>query len=236
MSNRVCALFSIVDYSKGQELAQLYNSAKTPISVSTHGLGCADSSMFEYLGFGENKKSIMISLMSSERANYIFDLAEEKMNISKPGKGIMFTVPLTSATSFLSDIVKKDDATQPKITKEKDFYMANEHQFELVITIITKGYFQDVKTAAISAGARGGTLIHALGMGGEEAQKFLGIAIQPEKEIILNVVKREDKNKVMNAIAEASGINTQGRGIIFSLPVDSVVGLNKAIQSEECEE
>ncbi|MBR2387533.1 MAG: P-II family nitrogen regulator [Clostridia bacterium] len=236
MSNRICALFSIVDYSKSEELAHVFNSAKAPISVSTHGFGCADSSMFEYLGFGENKKSIMISIISSERANYIFDLAEEKINISKPGKGIMFTVPLTSATSFLSGIVKKDDETQPKITKEKDFYMSSEHQYELVITIITRGYFQDVKTAAISAGARGGTLIHALGMGAEEAQKFLGIAIQPEKEIILNVVKREDKNKVMNAIAEASGINTQGRGIIFSLPVDCVVGLNKAAQTEENEE
>ena len=236
MSNRICALFSIVDYSKADDLIEIYNFAKAPISVSTHGFGCADTSMLEYLGFGENKKSIMISILSSERVNYIFDLAEEKMNISKPGKGIMFTVPLTSATSFLSGIVKKDDETQPKISKEKDFYMTNEHQYELVITIITKGYFQDVKNAAISAGARGGTLIHALGMGGEEAQKFLGIAIQPEKEIILNVVKREDKNKVMNAIAEASGINTQGRGIIFSLPVDCVVGLNKSTQAEETNE
>ena len=108
-----------------------------------------------------------------------------------------------------------------------------EHEYELIITIITRGYFQDVKTAALAAGARGGTLIHALGMGAEEAQKFLGIAIQPEKEIILNVVKREDKNKVMSAIAESSGINTQGRGIIFSLPVDCVMGLNKASEKTE---
>ena len=236
MSNRICAVFSIVDYSKAEEIAQIYSLAKTPLSVSTHGFGCADKSMLEYLGFGENKKSIMISIMSSERANYIFELVEEKMNISKPGKGIMFTVPLTSATAFLSGIVKKDDENQPKITKEKDYYMSNEIQYELIITIITRGYFEDVKAAAISAGARGGTLIHALGMGAEEAQKFLGIAIQPEKEIILNVVKREDKNKVMSAIAEAAGINTQGRGIIFSLPVDSVVGLNKAKQAEEAQE
>ena len=70
-------------------------------------------------------------------------------------------------------------------------------------------------------------------MGGDEAQKFLGIAIQPEKEIILNVVRREEKNGVMSAIAEAAGINTQGRGIIFSLPVDHAMGLAKAITPEE---
>lgn len=232
MSNRMCAVFSIVDYSKSDEMATVYNTAKAPITISTHGQGCADSSAFEYLGFGENKKSITISLMSSERANYLFELAEERMNISKPGKGIMFTVSLTSATAFLSGMLKNDDENQPKITKENEC-MSYEHEYELIITIITRGYFQDVKTAALAAGARGGTLIHALGMGAEEAQKFLGIAIQPEKEIILNVVKREDKKKVMTAIAEASGINTQGRGIIFSLPVDCVMGLNKASANDE---
>ena len=233
MSNRICAVFSIVDYSKSDEMANVYSIAKTPVSISTHGQGCADSSVFEYLGFGENKKSITISLMSAERANYLFELAEEKMSISKPGKGIMFTIPLTSATAVLSGILKKDDENQPKITKESETTRNGEHQYELIITIITKGYFQDVKAAATAAGARGGTLIHALGMGSVEAQKFLGIAIQPEKEIILNVVPREEKTKVMSAIAEAAGINTQGRGIIFSLPVDHAIGLSKAITTEE---
>ena len=175
----------------------------------------------------------LLSTITNERANYILSLVEEKMIISKPGKGIMFTIPMTSTTAFLSGLLKRDDENQPKIVKENEVYMSGEHQYELIITIITKGYFQDVKKAATEAGARGGTMIHALGMGGDEAQKFLGIAIQPEKEIILNVVRREEKNGVMSAIAEAAGINTQGRGIIFSLPVDHAMGLAKAIIPEE---
>ena len=233
MNSRMCVLFSIVDFAKSAELEEVYASAKAPISIATHGFGMADSSWREYLGLSENKKSIMISVMSNERANYILSLAEEKMNISKPGKGIMFTIPMTSTTAFLSGLLKRDDENQPKIVKENEVYMSGEHQYELIITIITKGYFQDVKKAATEAGARGGTMIHALGMGGDEAQKFLGIAIQPEKEIILNVVRREEKNGVMSAIAEAAGINTQGRGIIFSLPVDHAMGLAKAIIPEE---
>ncbi len=222
--NNACALFTIVDYSRGGDMLSLYEAAKIPITLSTHGHGCADSSIFEYLGFGENKKSITISLVSSERANYIFKLAEEKINISKPGKGIIFTVPLTSATAFLKGVLERDDQNQPKISKESEEFMS-EHKYELIITIITSGYSSAVKEAALSAGARGGTLIHALGLGGEEAKKFLGIAIQPEKEIVLNVVTREQKSKVMSAIAEATGINTDGRGIIFSLPVDAAAGL-----------
>ena len=109
----------------------------------------------------------------------------------------------------------------------------NRHEHELIVAIITKCCFAEVKAAANSAGARGGTLIHALGMGGEEAQKFLGISIQPEKDIILIVVRREEKNKVMKAIAEAAGINTQGKGIIFSLPVDSAIGLSEIPYGED---
>lgn len=232
MKNNLCAVFSIVDYSRGAELALIYHDAKIPVWFATHGYGCADTSIFEYLGFGENKKSIMISLLSSERANYIFSLIEEKMHISKPGKGILFSVPMSSSTAFLAGLVDRDDKNHPKISKESEEYMSNEHNYELIITIITNGYSAAVKEAAVSAGARGGTVIHALGQGGEEAMKFLGIAIQPEKEIVLNVVKNDEKAKVMSAIAESVGINTEGRGIIFSLPVDSAFGLS-GVNNEE---
>lgn len=227
------AVFSIVDHSKGAEISEIYDDENLPFRISTHGEGMADSSVLELLGFGENKKNITICLLSSERARHIFSVAEKKMNISKPGRGIMFSVPITSATSSIATILDRDNTKYKNELKESEIDMPQEHEYELVITIITKGYFPEVKAAAIAAGARGGTIIHALGLGGEEAMKFLGIAIQPEKDLILNVVRREDKNKVMRAISEAAGINTEGRGIIFSLPVDSTLGLGKAVQNEE---
>jgi len=225
MTNQMRAVFSIVDYSKRAALSAIYKDNNVPVHISTHGQGSADSDVLEMLGFGENKKSVMISLLSPHRTNDIFKAVDDKMHLSKPGTGIMFSVPVTSATAFISNLITKDDEKNA-ISKESDEYMAAEHTHELIVTIITKGFFHDVKVAANSAGARGGTLIHALGMGGEEAQKFLGIAIQPEKDVILMVVNREDKTKVMTAIAESCGINTEGRGIIFSLPVDSAFGLS----------
>ena len=105
--------------------------------------------------------------------------------------------------------------------------MAYDYPYELIISITTKGHLPEIKAAASAAGARGGTLIHALGLGGEEAQKFLGISIQPEKDIVLIVVKKEDKSKVIGSISKAVGINTEGKGIIFSLPVDSALGLSE---------
>lgn len=227
------AVFTIVDYSRGAQISDIYKEEKVPIRLVTHGHGAADSDMLDYLGFGENKKSVMISLLTPERADRIISVAEEKMQLSKPGRGIIFSVPVSSMTAFLAELVDRDGKNNTDITKESELEMSREHQHELIVTIITKGFFPEVKAAANAAGARGGTLIHALGLGGEEAQKFLGISIQPEKDVILIVVRREEKNKVMKAIAEAAGINTQGRGIIFSLPVDSAFGLSEAPMPEK---
>ena len=232
MSKKMRAVFSIVDYSKGDVIAEIYKKENVPVFFATHGNGSADSAMLELLGFGENKKSVMISVLDIPRSEQIFAAVEEKMNISKPGKGIMFSVPLTGATAFLVGLMNQEINNTTAERKGRDFEVA-EHEYELIITIITKGYFPDVKAAANAAGARGGTLIHALGMGGEEAQKFLGIAIQPEKDLIFNVVRREEKTKIMRAIAEKAGINTQGRGIIFSLPVDAAMGLSLPKLDEE---
>lgn len=225
MSKQMRAVFSIVDYSKGDMIAEIYKKEKVPVFFSTHGNGCADSSVLELLGFGENKKSVMIAILDMPSSERVFEAVDKKMHIRKPGTGIMFSVPLTGATAFLVGLAGQNQSKEQAAEKGREATMA-QHEFELIITIITKGYFPDVKAAANAAGARGGTLIHALGMGGEEAQKFLGIAIQPEKDVIFNVVPREDKNRIMKAIADASGINTQGRGIIFSLPVDAAMGLS----------
>lgn len=233
MSRQMRAVFTIVDYSRSEEIAEIYKSEKVPIRFATHGHGAADSEVLNYLGFGENKKSVMISLLTVERSNRLITVAEEKMHLSKPGKGIIFSVPVSAMTAFLAELVSRDGENNTEITKESEIKMSREHQHELIVTIVTKGYFPDVKAAANAAGARGGTLIHALGLGGEEAQKFLGISIQPEKDIILVVVRREEKGKVMKAIADAAGINTQGRGIIFSLPVDSAFGLSETPLQEK---
>jgi len=68
-------------------------------------------------------------------------------------------------------------------------------------------------------------MLHGLGMGGEEAARFLGISIQEEKDVVMMVVPREDRAAVMQAIVDACGIENEARGICFSMPVDSAVGL-----------
>ncbi|MBO5789836.1 MAG: hypothetical protein J6R40_01640, partial [Clostridia bacterium] len=207
MKEKLYAVFTIVDYSKGADVAALSKEIKVPVRFTTHGHGMADMSVLELLGFGEHRKSMTITLLSEKDTPTYVSAVEQKLRISEPGHGILFTVPIASATAFTAALVTQNFMPQNELKEEVS---SMHHTHELIITIITKGYSEDVKAAANAAGSRGGTMIHALGMGGEEAKKFLGIAIQPEKDIIFNVVRKEDKRKVMQAIAEAVGINTEG--------------------------
>ena len=44
MSQSLCAVFTIVDYSKHEEIADVCSLIHVPVSFSTHGHGMADSS------------------------------------------------------------------------------------------------------------------------------------------------------------------------------------------------
>lgn len=97
---------------------------------------------------------------------------------------------------------------------------------EVIFCVVNAGFTEAVMDAAREVGARGGTVIHARGTANSEAEKLFGIVVQPEKEIVMIIVKSEIKDNVLHALYKSVGLNTAGQGIAFSLPVDSVVGLN----------
>ena len=97
---------------------------------------------------------------------------------------------------------------------------------ELVFCIVNQGYSDAVMDAAREAGARGGTILHAKGTANAEAEKMFGIAIQPEKEVVMIVVEEDVKGSVLHALYQNAGLKTAGQGIAFTLPVEEVVGLS----------
>ena len=100
-----------------------------------------------------------------------------------------------------------------------------ERKYEVIITVVNDGFADLVMDAAKSHGARGGTVMRARGSGIHEAEKFFGIEIQPEKDFVLTLVKKEHKNEIMKAILNEAGLKTPGKGICFSIPVDDVEGI-----------
>ena len=99
---------------------------------------------------------------------------------------------------------------------------------DLILTIVERGYADGVMDAAKAAGARGGTILHARGTGSTEAEKFFGISIQEEQDFVMIVTPTAKKAEISAAIAAKCGIKTPAHGLLLSLPVEDVLGLEAA--------
>ena len=100
------------------------------------------------------------------------------------------------------------------------------YKHEVIFCIVNAGFSDAVMDAAKEFGARGGTVINARGTADKQAEKFFGVIVQPEKEIVMILVPKKIKDGVLHALYKEVGLETAGQGIAFSVPVESVVGLS----------
>ena len=191
--------------------------------------GTATSEVLDYFGLESIEKILITSIVTDTVWKDLKKGLQEKMNIDIPGTGIAFIIPLSSIggkrqLQFLTqnqDFLKEEESTL-KDTK-----------YELLITITNQGYTDLVMNAARRQKAGGGTVIHAKGTGMDGAEKFLGVSLASEKEMIFIVVRREDKNRIMQAIMEEAGMNSKAKSIVFSLPVTSTAGMRLSEPSSD---
>ena len=106
-------------------------------------------------------------------------------------------------------------------------------QHEVIFCIVNAGFADAVMDAAKEYGARGGTVIHARGTGSHLAEKFMGVTLVPEKEMIFIVVRKDQKNAIMRAIMDEAGTGTKAGAIVFSLPVTDTAGMRMMEEIEE---
>ena len=104
---------------------------------------------------------------------------------------------------------------------------------ECIVCIVNSGYSETVMEAARDAGAGGGTVIGARGTATKDAEKFFGITVHPEKEMVMILVPCEKRDAVLHALYKKVGMETKGQGIAFALPVDGVVGIQDSIKSSD---
>lgn len=106
----------------------------------------------------------------------------------------------------------------------------------LIITIVKKGWGDEVLKASIKAGAAGGTVVLGRGLGVHEQQTILGICIEPEKELVFSVTEPEKTDEILGVIKTAAGLDKPGNGLAFVMPVNRVVGVvhEEAPGSSKC--
>mgnify|MGYP001116186181 FL=1 len=212
---------SILSRHKAKRFLHFYQEHNVHVTLNTLGRGTAASEILDYFGLEEVEKVLMLSIVTKDVWRNIKKGLQEKMNIDIPGTGIAFLIPLSSIggkkqLQFLTEHqnFKKGEESTLKDTKH-----------ELLVVIANQGYTDIIMDAARKRKAGGGTVIHAKGTGMTGAQKFFGVSIAEEKEMVFLVVKREDKNNIMRAIMDEAGMDSKAKSIVFSLPVTSTAGM-----------
>ncbi len=109
-------LVTIVGRNKAEYFADLLQSLEVNMQMTVLGHGTADEKMLVYLGLSETDKAVIFSIIQSRKVNDAVALLDEKFKSIKDGKGVAFTIPLTSVIGtliyrFLSNVrvpVKED--------------------------------------------------------------------------------------------------------------------------------
>ncbi len=115
-SNRLELLVTVVARSKAEYYTDLIQSFDVNMQTVALANGTADAKTLRYLGLTDTEKVVILSIIQENKLPDALHTLEEKFNTVKNGKGIAFTISVTSVIGkllfgFLSNnktVVKED--------------------------------------------------------------------------------------------------------------------------------
>jgi len=103
--------------------------------------------------------------------------------------------------------------------------MIDEDEFQLIMAVVETGRASSILEAAREAGSEGGTIFHGRGVGIHEHSMFFGTPIEPEREMLMILIKKTYTERVLEAIVARGELNKPGKGIAFVVDVSMVAGI-----------
>ena len=222
-------VMTIVARSRQQAMEDIVHNMKLPFALSLLAKGTATTEHLSLHGLAPTEYALILTVADGEQTRKLMRTAKLRMFIDIPGNGIMMSVPLKSVGGGRTMAYLTDNKT---VTGEKPD-MNTTH--ELICVILNEGCSDLVMGAARPAGATGGTVLAGKGTGARESEKFLGISLANEKDVVLIVAEKQKKANIMKAIMEKAGPGTPAAAICFSLPVTAVEGLRRIDPEDEAD-
>lgn len=223
----LCLLLTIIKRADIKEYHAFFEKHSVSVIYDTLGNGTAHEKTLALLGIEKNEKAVLISLITYPSLKNILQGLAREMKIDLPDRGIAVAIPLSSiggakALEYYSAGQSLDtDKGNSKDTQNEEDKMQTVQ--ELIVAVYEKGYTDMVMDAAREAGAGGGTTIRAKGTGAG-AQKFFGLSLAEEKEMLFIVTATDKKKDIMRAIMQNAGIDSKAHSLVFSLPVTESAG------------
>lgn len=212
---------TISDRNQARRFLAFYKEYGVTVTFLTFGQGTAASEVLDAFGLEAAEKAVLFAFVTDTEWEKIKTGLQKQIKIDIPGSGIAFIIPLSS----IGGKKQLQFLTEGREFKKGEESTLKDTKYELLVVIANQGYTEMIMDAAREANASGGTVIHAKGTGAEKAEKFLGVSIAAEKEMIFMVTRKESKNAIMKAIMGKAGIESKARSIVFSLPVTETAGM-----------
>ena len=219
-------LILITTHNLAEEATDFFRQEKLPIQYRMNAQGTASNEILDMLGLGSVDKCVVLCMLPASLSRKMLKKLHTELKLYMPNSGIAFTIPLTGANNFLLQILSQAEEGQDDSQEKKGETHMNETKYALIAAIVNRGYSGNVMEAAKAAGAKGGTVMQSRRIRDDEIIGCWGLGPQDEKEIILILADIESKINIMKEISCHCGVQSEAKGAILSLPVDSVVGLS----------
>ena len=222
-------VMTIIARARHAAMEDIIHSMKLPLAITLFARGTATSEHLSLHGLVPTEYALLLTVADGDQTRRLMRAAKLRMFIDIPGNGIMLSVPLKSVGGGKTMAYLTENKA---VTGEKpDLNVTH----ELICVILNEGCSDLVMAAARPAGATGGTVLAGKGTGAHESEKFLGISLANEKDVVLIVAEKTKKAAIMKAIMEKAGPGTDAASICFSLPVTAVEGLRRIEPEDEAD-
>jgi len=195
-------IIGIVPHNQGDEIVKAANKADARGGTVLMGTGTASNNVLSLLGFGSSTKDVVFILVDEEIKDAVLQSIRENTENKKKHYGIVWTI---NVSRFIRAGKESGGKTE----------MNNIADHQMITLIVNKGYAEDAMAAARTAGAGGGTIINARGTAKDGDEKFFGMEIVPEKDMLLILVPNDKCDAVIEAVKNLSCLQQPGSGITF---------------------
>lgn len=232
---RVKLLVCIIGKEQEVALAEACNECCVSLHFSGIGYGTARSNYMSYLGLDETEKRLVYALIPNYCESKVLKHINRRLKLYLMGNGIAFTIPLSGISNIISNAILstpyREDGTAEQSVKSTGKEKNKMH--ELIVAVVNQKFTDKVLESIRAAGATGATVFHTRSISNKQAEQLIGTAMKQETDTVMCLTSHEYKAGIMEAIRETAGLKTDGNAVIFSLPVDSLVGIGRFEEEDE---
>ncbi len=212
------AMLLITTPKLADKAVTMFQKEHLPLQYRLNAEGTASNEVMDMLGLGSIDKCILISIAQKHQTDAILKKLRAGLQMNAVNSGIAFTIPMNGVSNLIIQLLTQSDENTGK-----DSMSMADTKHALITAVVNRGFSGDVMNAARSAGAMGGTVVHSRQIGDREATAFLGA--DEEKELVMILADAESRIAIMQAISEKCGMHSEAKGLVLSMPIDSVTGI-----------